>query len=64
MKITFKCCIETPTEEIIEEYTLDDAETQKYLALSAAERERWKDDWAETAFLNACSYGTDVVEEP
>jgi hypothetical protein len=63
MKITFKCHIETPTGSLTEEYTLDEAETREYEGLTEAKRERWKDQWAETTFLNACSYGTELVEE-
>lgn len=64
MKVTFRCYIETPTESIIEEYTLGDSETAEWCTLSSVQQEKWKDDWAQTAFLNACSYGTALeVEE-
>ena len=64
MKVTFRCHIETPTESFTDEYTLDDSETTEWCTLDAAAQERWKDQWAETAFLNACSYGTALEIEP
>jgi hypothetical protein len=63
VKVTFKCHIETPTESITEEYMLDAAELTEWQGLTEEEQERWKDTWAETVFLNACSYGTELKVE-
>jgi len=63
VKITFKCHIESRTESWTEEYTLDDSETAEWCTLDAAAQEKWKNEWAESVFLNSCSYGTDVVVE-
>lgn len=63
MKITFKCYIETPTDAIIEEYTLDDSEMAEWCTLTDADRQKWKDEWAASVFLNSCAYGTDVIIE-
>jgi hypothetical protein len=64
VKVTFKCHIETPTESFTDEYELDAEETAEFEKLDAAAQARWKDQWAETAFLNACSYGTALEIEP
>lgn len=60
--IKILCHIETPTDSTTDEYELSAAEEIEWRAMNPSQREGWAGEMANTMFINACSYGTEVVE--
>lgn len=59
---TIRVYIESWNDQHTDEYTLDPEEQARWDAMSPAERERYVDDFGQTAFVNACNYSAQVVE--